>query len=610
MGAVMLWLIVALGGSAASVQEKTVSLRATAKPLKLVAAEIAQQTRSTIIVDKEIAERKLVCLVDKAKEADLLSRIATVLGADCVRRTGADGVHFDLTPKPAVHSWLRFYDRSRTAAQKAAADRLANDIYARTTKSLREALNNGDPQKETAALKIARLMPEKAWRAMAQAKAEGIEGPVGRDLIVLGSKPAYLYPFSSLNPEAQETVRQVILALPQQARQYYSPESSLFITLSLDPHSSLQPFIGIAKPDKNGLVSGGYPSQLPFGLSASQSQRDTFQAEEMLRKLKPNPVPKDAVLGFTVAADNSCAEPVRIGADSLKAAPKIDNPSRVEVLTRMHESLRLNVVSDYYTDDTRLERVGATWESTLKDAALAFHCVFREESGYLLSRTTDFAERNYREAPYPLFEEAIAIRTKQAKELGDNTPQVTGIDFSAHPERDRSLPLRLLLDLCGLPHEQFIHLARYDDKKRFVRFRELRYLLSRFNASVPEYMVLGLVGRMSPPLESASGGVPFETISPALREIILTDVAIKGQLEQDPLTPGGMLHLRWLPFSYFVARYGEHAEKDQVGWYLQILWPGTADRPERIIFVRDIVLAQPPESKEPPAADKAPPTPD
>lgn len=582
-------------------QEKIVSLRMTAKPLKQVVAEIAQQTRSTITVDQEIAERKLVCLVNGVKENELLARIAMTLGADCMRHTDTDGVRFHLAIKPMTRFWLRSYDSSRTAARKAAADRLANQIHAQFTKSLREMLNRSDPNREPVALKIARMMPEGAWRTMAQAKAEGLEGQPGGELITLSSKPVYTLPLSSLSLEGQETVRKAIRPLPEQVQQRYSPESSLLVTISIDSLSSNQPFISIGKPDKKGIVSGGYSEGLAASLPmlfASQPQRAAFQGEELLRNLKAAPVPKDAVLGFTVTGDGTCAKPARLGVDSPKVMPKMDTPSRVELLTRIHESLRLNVVSDYYTDDERLERVGATWESTLQGAAQAFRCVFREEGRYLLSRTTDFAERNYTEAPYPLFEEAIAIRTQQAEKLGDTTPQVTGFDFSSHPERDRPLPLRLLLDLYGLPHEQFAYLAHYDDKRRSVRFRDLHQLLFRYNARVPEYMLLGLVGHVDP--SPVSGGVPFGSIPLALREIISTDTAIKDQLERAPSTSDGMLHLRWLPHSYFVNRYGANARKELVGWYLQIVWPGRADRTEQVVFVRDNILAQPPDPKDSP----------
>ncbi len=570
--------------------QNKVTLSSVARPVRLVAEDIARQANVRIMVDPSLAERKLVCLVKEMSVDDLLTNIARVLGGECKVSQNAQTVSYTLSPQPEVRVYVKAYDINRTAAKKAAVEHFAHSI--RNNLQSRLAKMNADQPKEVRTLYstensilLSQYIPDSAWYQLASAMASGIPDASGT-LQVTGQYPIYRCSYSELNQGGKQLLEQVVNQLPGTYKRHFGPVSESSIALFF---SQGLPCVGFNRVTPDGIFVGGYPHALPSVEVPTEEQRNQWEDLEMSRRMASRPLPPEAVLGFTVGQNGSCDAPLKLGGKLLQGvlpAPKTA-PKREELLNRIFTVDKLNVIADYYTDDARLgnkkqqnpsynpapyERPhisefvhsNETADAVLKIAAKRFNTVFMVKDGTLLARYTDFAKRNYTEAKYPVFEQCITARGEQGRSV-------------------QYLPLHLLLMACDLPSEQFLHLCRYNDTFNSVSFSDLGSLSRVKNSGFPEHIRLGMLNRLSYDA-LLSTGVPWESLSTPLQDLLRYDAMVREGLNAQPMPPNAQLRVS------LQRSRGSGEDAIPAYWQLKLVWP---DNSRQSVFIQQIPASLP-----------------
>lgn len=567
----VLWLIAT---SPIYGQGSKVTLISIHKPLEIVASEVSKQTGSLIEVDKAIKGKKLICLVKNVDESVLLQRLAEVLGATCTRQTSGDKPRYVLAQRAEVRQWLRVYNEKRIIARKRVREQIARRLERQIQEGLRASVTGTAKDTEAANTRtLAAMLPNEAWRVLAETIANGDAAEFG-SLLAPNADPIYLHSVANLSEDDKEALRRVIQTLPEERQKLLVPFESLALALFLG--EGTDPIISIASTTRTDKPRGFRHFRLPIAPQANESARKLAEKQTLEALLTKLSQPSSAQLGIIVRTP---AEAVEIELETgEKPYPKGRKTAlREELLTDLHDKVGLNIVSDYYTDDTRTKLQSSTIKEVLTEAANEFRCLFRQSTGWLLSRTTDFAEHNYFEADYPLFENVLQERQATPPALPNATPKT------------RILTMNTILSLCALPHEQFVKIARYQDKERGIEFPELLQQIKWWNGDRPFYVRLNMFQKVAS-FEMMQMGIALDTLPQVLKTSVQEDGMVRTSLSFAIFPANAFLVLEHLATIFPAAQ-----EESPHEWNLILYWKDAQGKREmdRMIFVHTLYAGGP-----------------
>jgi hypothetical protein len=483
---------------------------------------LADKSRLPLRVSQELQGCKLTIRVQDRPATEVLEQIGVVLGASwvAVKPTDKADVFYSLERLPEVRSWLA----ARKRADRAAREMARRKRVEAQREAILEHIKRADDSNwrspgafNRMAAKFAGTLPSEAIEMAAESMSSGT--PVGgvRNIPAPDAK-FYTIGFSALDAAQRDLLTKCVMASPAGASNKILAEinkTNLALTSTdgviLELRLSLQ-------------ASDGREFQFSAPVSSGWAyyMETPFREQERERLMQAHPAPASAFLGISPdkggvyrnKVDASCKD--LLGQQVSGNTPR---PLRHQLLLRLAEDARRNLVADYYTVSERVKLDHPTLGDVLDTTLPKLKTLAAVDGAYLLARRLDFPDRDGVEIPYPLPETWIAYKG------GDN---VTDLPLSASP--GRLLNFTNLLDMSVQTSEGLFALSQYKDADTNVSLDEATWLCdmayeasARAGRTYQNYDLLRAIAGLPPQLRSrlyTEKGVLKQSLPEPLRQAV------------------------------------------------------------------------------------------
>lgn len=476
------------------------------KPLRHVLEQLSTMSGLSLEAEKELENQKLVLLVKERPVAEVLDRLAELLGAEWVD-TPAKGEMRGrrLQRLPVTKQWI---DRWRLLRSKAdAAARRKQSEFVR--KLWDDLLRDIDDPSETATrsgssidLDAARFLKTLGSAPLDRLAVQfGEMSPTRAGGEGRRQPPAVVFSFTDLAPGQQSMLRNYFASRVRDPQDYHArflaqlPRARIALTSSngvsieLDVQAPFRP-----EPSTIGVLGSAY----------SPEKIAEFSDNEFGRMMAGGKTPEEVLLGAQLRSNLSADPMVEIDEPESLTDTRVKltaPPLRWEFFTLPALSeAGLNIVADHYTSSVRLSKPAQTVKELLVQASSDYRTVFRRRGPYLMARKIVWPDADLAEPP--LMEEWIDRKK------------------SAHPE----FSFEEIAQMASLADEQLDLLAAYKDPVTRIEFRDVASA-ARFS---PEHRRLLQAVAALPPAQQKQlrleSGLPLSTAPRFLREAVALNV--------------------------------------------------------------------------------------
>jgi hypothetical protein len=206
---------------------------------------------------------------------------------------------------------------------------------------------------------------------------------------------------------------------------------------------------------------------------------------------------------------------------------KYDNLKYEEILQRIHNDYDINIISDYYTNDSRWSLIGARIEDLINSISQKNNCIANIYKDMVILKNLYSPELNYAEPPFPIIEKVI----EKKNILGRLGKFDTGFEESCLDFND-------LIYLSGLTEAQLFTVFQYNDTILNTNFKEFEWISevtvhSNLKYATNKIPLLGLLRKIAFLDDKikqkifSDGTIKFNSLSQDLKEIII-DVLPEG----------------------------------------------------------------------------------